>query len=133
MYYNLDNIKCTCFSYKNKSYPAGTKFVYNGECILNGKAILLNNTTVVFMYDYKQNKYFKDDDNIYMCPSDEFVNHIVQIGELKKKEEHYWTDEDVAKTIWYICIMLFGTLFYARLGIWIIATVIWYCSIFKKK
>ena len=131
--YNISDIKFTCFTYNKKSYPAGTKFIYNGKCISNGEVTILNNEAVSFMYGYKSNQYFQNESNIYMCPDNEFINNIVKIGVESPKQEFYWTDSMVVKTIWYIIVMLFAIIFKERIGIWIFATIVWYCSVFKKK
>jgi hypothetical protein len=135
-----ENTKLTCFSYNKKVYPAGTKLVYNGACILNKQNIYLTNTIVTFLYSNGGNSYFKDDNNIYMCNWKMFEHNIVQIitdenkANLKEtKDEFYWTDVDVTKTLWYILIMLFAIILHDCIGIWILATIIWYRSVFCKK
>ena len=138
--YMNEHTKVGTFSYKNKWYHCGTKILFNGKCILNGKEVFLNNTIVNFMYSQGQYRYVKDDNNIYMCPRLDFEKCIVKIvvdenkaPPAQEKEEFYWTDSMVTKTIWYVIIMLLATIFYDRIGIWIIATIVWYFSTFKNK
>ena len=63
------------------------------------------------------------------------VNIVVNENKMsqEKKNEIYWTDGMVAKTIWYIVIMLVAIVFKERIGIWIFATIVWYMSTFKSK
>jgi hypothetical protein len=138
--YMNENTKILGFVYKNKAYKSGTKVLYNGKCILNDEKIDLDNVVVSYMYSNGKYEYFQDDDNIYMCPLHNFEKYIVQIinnenitPPNKETEELYWTDEMVTKTIWYVLVMLIGTIFYDRILIWIFATIIWYNSTFKKK
>ena len=138
MYINWD-AKWYSFNYKNTPYPSGTKVVYNGRCCLNENEITLNNHVVTFLYDQGDKTYFKDNNNIYTCLLWEFSNHIVKIVVDKKPEpvvqktEIYWTNDMVAKTLWYIVIMVVAIIFKDCIGIWILATIIWYNSTFKKK
>jgi len=138
--YMSQNTKLKSFVYNKKVYQSGTNFIYNGKCILDKKEIYLSNAVVTYMYHCGQYQYFKDDNNVYVCIWQDFENNIVQIvteenkaPPVKAKEEFYWTDSMVAKTIWYVIIMLVATVFHARIGIWILATVIWYFSTFKNK
>jgi hypothetical protein len=141
-YFNEDT-KLAFFVYKKKVYDSGTKFIFTGPCILNEKEVFLSQAVMTYMYGKGSYEYFKDDDNnIYMCNLSSFKNYIIDI--VKEKEEgnispqttqteFYWTDGDVVKTLWYIIIMLFATIFHERVGIWILATAVWGCSIFNKK
>ena len=49
-----------------------------------------------------------------------------------KQKEIIWDDWMVAKTLWYIVIMVIATIFYGRIGIWILATIIWYLTTIKN-
>ena len=42
-------------------------------------------------------------------------------------------DGMVVKTIWYVIIMLTAIIFNDSIGIWILATIVWYNSVFNKK
>lgn len=138
--YMNEHTKVATFSYKNKIYHNGTKILFNGKCLLNDKEVFLNNIIVSFMYSQGKYRYVKDNNNIYMCPWLDFEKCIVKIvtdenkaPPVKAKEEFYWTDSMVIKTIWYVIIMLAATIFHDRIGIWILATVVWYFSTFKNK
>lgn len=137
MYFN-PNAKWYSFTYKRTPYPSGTKVVYNGKCYLNDKEIILNNKIVTFLYDQDDKTYFQDNNNIYTCLLWEFSNRIVQIvvdrkpEPVSQKTEIYWTNDMVAKTLWYIIIMLAAVIFKDCIGIWILATIVWYNSTFKK-
>lgn len=138
--YMNEHTKIGTFSYKNKCYHNGTKILFNGKCILNGNEVFLNNVIVSFMYSQGKYKYIKYNNNVYMCPWQSFEKSIVKIvtdenkaPPVKAKEEFYWTDSMIAKTIWYVLIMLIATIFHERIGIWILATVVWYFSTFKNK
>ena len=107
--------------------------------MLEGKDVVLNNKEVTWLYSQKSYSYFKDDINTYMHDRWLFEDKIVRIikdvqvtTQIEEKQTFYWTDDMVTKTIWYVFIMIVGTLFYARIAIWIIATIIWYCSTFKN-
>lgn len=142
--YMNEHTKVSTFSYKNKCYHNGTKILFNGKCILNGNEVFLNNAIVSFMYSQDKYKYLKYNNNVYMCPCVNFETCVIKIVTdenkappikdlAKEKEEFYWTDSMVVKTIWYVIIMLAATIFHDRIGIWILATVIWYFSTFKNK
>ncbi len=137
--YMTHNWKVGCFTYNNKVYQAGTKVAYSGPCILNNNRIIVNNLLVSFMYYDGGYVYCQNGDDIYKFLNNEFEKNIVRIvTDYNKappvaKEEFYWTDDMVTNTIWYVIIMLVGTIFYDRIAIWIIATIIWYFSTFKKK
>ena len=137
--YILQNTKIGCFTYNNKVYQSNTKILYNGICICNQNAIIINNKIVSFMYYDGQYIYFKDDNSVYKCTLTDFNKNIVQIvsdenkAPPKTNNEIYWTDSMVSKTIWYILVMIVATLFHERIGIWIFSTIVWYLSTFKKK
>lgn len=140
MYLN-PNAKWYSFNYKNKPYSSGTKLIYNGRCCLNENEIILNNKIVTYLYSQNNKTYFQDNSNIYTCPPWEFANKIVKIvvdtkpiqTSIKQETEFYWTDSMVVKTIWYVIIMLAAIIFKDCIGIWILATIIWYNSVFKNK
>lgn len=142
--YMNKNTKVTTFSYNNQTYHNGTKVLFNGNCILNGSEAFLNNVVVKFMYSQGKYEYIEYNNNVYMCPWQNFEKSIVKIvtdenkappanNPIKEKEEIYWTDDMVTNTIWYVIIMLVATIFHERIGIWILATAIWYFSTFKHK
>lgn len=130
------NIKLSNFVYKNHVYPSGTKLIYNGNCYLNGNKVYLNNEIVTWVSNQNDGVHLLKDNVIYTCPSWEFENRIVKIIIDKKpvtqKTEFYWTNDMVAKTLWYIIIMLVAIIFKDCIGIWILATIVWYNSTFKK-
>lgn len=135
------NYKLTSFVYKNDTHPSGTKLIYNGRCFINGKETELKNKIVTWLYNKDYDVYFSTNEVVYTCPCWEFKNHIVKIindkphtfNNSKQKTEIYWTNDMVAKTLWYIVVMLAAVIFYDRIAIWIIATIVWYTSTFKKK
>lgn len=133
------------FEYNNNNYPSGTKVLYNGVGFLNDKEILLSNVVVEFLYQ-ESGWCFKYNNNIYRCKDYNYEKYIVKIiydkqndmvqrSEVNKHtaKEVVWTDGMVTATLWYVFIMLFGTIFYARIGIWIFATIIWWNYIQKNK
>lgn len=154
MYFN-PNAKWYSFTYKNTPYSSGTKLIYNGKCYLNEHEVVLNNRIVTYLYDQNNKTYFQDNDKIYTCLPWEFTKRIVNIivgekqeaefcwtnnmivGEkqtlAKQETEFYWTNDMVVKTLWYIVIMLVAIIFKDCIGIWILATIIWYNSTFKKE
>lgn len=139
MYFNI-NAKYYHFTYKNELYHSGTKLIFNGKCFLGQNETILNNQMVTWLYDQGGDVYFSDDVNTYTCKQWNFVKRIVQIVPdvglsipTEQKTEVYWTEDMVTKTLWYIIIMLVAVIFYERIGIWILATIIWYTSTFKKK
>jgi hypothetical protein len=143
MYFN-PNTKWNYFTYKKETYLSGTNLIYNGECFLNEKVIMLNNVPVTWLYSQNGRDYFTSNGLIYACQSWELNYRIVKIISTtslienrqcvtKQKGEFYWTEDMVTKTFWYIAIMIAGVFFHARIGIWIFATIIWYVSTFKKK
>lgn len=141
MYSNESKKICGCFAYKKELYYSGTKFIFTGFCFCNKERIFLSQAAVTYMYNKENYEYFKDDDNkVYMCHFVNFhkcIDCIVKedliVTEKQDKTEFYWGDGDVTKTLWYVLIMLFATIFNERIWIWILATIVWYCSIFKKK
>ena len=137
MYCYNNVLRLGFFKYKDNFYNKGTNVLYNGKCILNDKEVTLSNVVVEFLYNDSY-WWFKYNNQIYKCKS--FENNIVSIIADKpninmqpKTKEVVWTDEMVAATIWYIIIMLFATIFNARIAIWIIATIIWRGYINKNK
>lgn len=138
MYYD-PNVKWYSFTYKNKPYSSGTKLIYNGKCYLNKNEIVLNNQAVTYLYNQNGETYFQDNNKIYTCPSWEFAQRIITIVNdekltlVQEKTEIYWTNSMVTKTLWYIIIMLVAIIFKDCIGIWILATIVWYNSVFKNK
>lgn len=124
------------FYYNKQCYQSGTKLVYTGSCTLQfgNEKIILNNTDIVWLYSRGAFVYFSYNDKKYMCPLKDFYKGIVRVIDEKHDEntEMIWTDDMVTKTIWYIVIMLVAVIFKDRIGIWILATVIWYYSTFKN-
>lgn len=133
------NWRVGCFTFNNKVYQAGTKVIYSGPCILNDNAIMVNNLAVNFMYYDGMYVFCKNGNTIYKFLGSDFDKNIVMVvadgnkSPPVTKEEFYWTDDMVINTIWYVIIMIISSLFYDRIGLWILATVIWYFSTFKKK
>ena len=134
------DIKLGFFIYKGHTYRTGTKFIYNGACYLNGEEVYFNNELVTFIRVDKSVRMLKD--NIeYTCSYYDFENKIVRIiADIQKQievknepTEMYWTNDMVAKTLWYIIIMLAAIIFKDCILIWIFATLIWYGSVFKNK
>ena len=139
MYFN-PNVKGHSFTYKHTPYSSGTKLIYNGKCYLNEREVVLNNQIVTYLYDQNGEVHIQNNNNVYTCPSWEFTNRIVKIvadiksiqAPIPTKTEFYWTDSMVVKTIWYIIIMLIAIIFKDCIGIWILATIVWYNSTFKN-
>ena len=140
MYFN-QNEKWNSFTYKNKSYPSGTNVVYSGKCYINECEIVLHNQIVTFLYTQYNKAFFNNGNTLLSCPSWEFSNKIVKIIEpnikttetAQQESVFYWTDDMVVKTIWYVIIMLAAVICYGRIFIWLIATIVWYNSVFQKK
>lgn len=138
MYFN-PNEKWYSFTYKNQSYSSGTKLIYNGKCYLNECEVVLDNQIVTYLYNQNNKTYFKDNSITYTCLPWEFTKRIVKIVvdtkpvSAKEETEFYWTNDMVVKTIWYVIIMLAAVIFKDCIGIWILATIVWYNSTFKKK
>ena len=136
------------FEYKNKFYQSGTKVLFNGKCFLNDKEVYLSNVVVEFMYT-DNGWVFKYNDRIYIYKYNkhtpelwqkqlegcimEIITDQSQTLHKQKTKEVIWTDGMVAATIWYVGVMLFATIFHARFGIWILATIIWRNYINKNK
>ena len=140
MYVPNSNGKYYQFNYKDKFYNSGTKFIFNGKCFLNGKEVVLDNQVCEYLYTEKLLRHFKCNGNIYTCKWEEFewrirgiVEDKIKQPQMQQETKFYWTDDMVTKTIWYIIIMFVATFFHDRIGIWILATIIWYTSTFKKK
>lgn len=142
MYVNLD-ARCDYFTYKNDVYYSGTQIMYNGKCNINDYETTSHNQVVTWLYCENGKHYFTHNNIIYTCPTWELKSKIVKIVYNPKeqvnmqtksqKTEIYWTNDMVTKTLWYIVVMLAATMFYDRIGIWILATIIWFNSTFKKK
>jgi hypothetical protein len=136
--YITNTTKFGWFRYKGKDYVNGTKIMYNGNCYINGKSMNLCNQIVTFRYHQNRNQYFDYHGVLYSCPEGEFENSIVYIITNehvipeKQKKELFWTDDMVAKTIWYIAIMIGAVIFKDCIAIWIFATIWWYNSVIKK-
>jgi hypothetical protein len=140
MYFGEPKKRLYNFSYNGKFYGAGTKFIFNGRCLLNGREVFLDNQICEYLYTECLLRHFKHNENICTCRWEDFdwrirgvVEDKVEQPTVQQKTEIYWTDDMVVKTIWYVMIMLVATIFYERVGIWIFATIVWYISTFKKK
>ena len=123
--------------YNKEFYPNGTKFLYKGNGIYNNVETSLDNVEIVWLYYERPYCYFQYGNNVFKCMYQEFKNGIVCVSPSnitkthKKTKEIIWTDGMVTATIWYIIIMAIATIFYARIPIWIIATLMW-CGYMKK-
>jgi hypothetical protein len=140
MYFGEPKKRLYNFDYKGRFYNSGTKFIFNGKCLLDGEEVVLNDAICEYLYTENLLRHFKYNENIYTCRWEDFewrirgvIEDKVEQPVVQQKTEIYWTDDMVTKTIWYVVIMLAATLFYCRIGLWILATIIWYTSTFKKK
>lgn len=140
MYFGSPDGKYYKFDYKHQFYDSGTKFIFNGKCLLNGKEVVLDHQVCEYLYTEKLMRYFKCNGNIYTCRWEDFdwricgiVENKIASPQQKQETEFYWTDDMVVKTIWYVIIMLIAVIFKDCIGIWIFATIVWYNSTFKKK
>lgn len=133
------NIKLVNFVYKNQSYPSGTQLIYNGSCYLNDREVYLNNEIVTWLMNDHDGVHLLKDGTTYICPSWKFERGVVKIvynpkhTQIKQEPGFIWTNDMVAKTIWYVIIMLVAVIFKDCIGIWILATIVWYNSVFKNK
>lgn len=116
---------------------SGTKFIYKGKCMIDGKTIYLDKKICVFLFHQKY-YYFEVDGKVAHCDR---LNHYNVYGilppdnknQMQEKREFYWTDDIVINTIWYIIAMLISTLFRDRIGLWLLITWIYYDATFRKK
>ena len=134
------NYKYVNFLYKDQIYNSGTKLLFNGSCYINNEEINFNNEVVTWLYAQNGDEHLLYNGAVYTCPSWGFKNKIIKIvydtptviQSENPKKEVYWTDSMVAKTLWYIVIMLAATIFKDRIVIWIFATIIWFTSTFNN-
>ena len=125
-------------------------FVYNGEQYNSGTVIVMKwfsyvsrricDTNATFLYfDTKKNKYFVDIyGKTYEYTEEDFYKNFRRIYNQNKNikqniapKEHTFTEELsidglLIAWVWYIFIMLVGTIFYDRIGIWILTSVIFF-------
>ena len=148
MYYNHP-MKLGFFKYKDQFYQSGTKVLFNGQCYLGEEEVTLSNVVVEFVRVEGQWWVFRYNDQLYQCEENDYTSYgvksrldqcIVQIvvdpvdePDKPKTKEVIWTKGMVAATIWYIFIMLVGTIFYDRVLIWIGATLVWLAYIRKNR
>ena len=137
------------FKYKDQFYQSGTKVLFNGQCFLGEKEVTLSNVVVEFVRVEGQWWVFRYNDQLYQCVENDYTSYgvksrldqcIVQIvvdpvdePNKPKTKEVIWTKGMVAATIWYILIMLVGTIFYDRVLIWIGATIVWLVYIRRNR
>ena len=125
----------------NNVYHKGTKFKYTGLCHTENGDVTLNNATCTFLYADFDKYYFDYNNEVYFCDKNKLAwNFRGFIQEYKAKpiqqqpteEWTEWTEDMIVKTMWYVLIMIVAILFKEVIGIWILATIVWYKSTFKK-
>ena len=125
------------FPYKKNYYPKGTEFIYDGECELNGEKVYIHNQKCTFIHCINGNIVcFQTGNNTYQADLFYCSNNVKQIlshMEPQPKQEFYFTDDMVIKTVWYVFLMLIATLFHERIGLWIFLTLVYVTSTFLKR
>lgn len=133
---NSSYLRLGFFVYKDKTYYAGTEFVYNGTCFVNGQPFFLENQRCKFLYS-EEKTYFQAIDTICCCNTFEFNDRIVAIIEhappQNPTKKFYLADDAMVKTLWYVFLMLVATLFNDRVGLWLLITLIYVTNTFRKK
>ena len=128
-------MKLGYFVYNNKTYNAGTEFIYSGECEANGQKTFLSNQHCKFLYS-QDKSYFQVGDTICSCHTFNFTQNLVSVIEYvqpQEKQKFYFTDDEIIKTVWYILLMLVATLFQDRVGLWILLTIIYITTTFCNR
>lgn len=149
------------FKFNGNTYKRGTKVKFTGRIEKAPRIeIDLVEEEIIFLftkrlYQFVWSTYVEYKDVVYWLKDSDFIDGIVAVGvqednnknpnvkQIDSTKEYYtvyeekqkeiiWDDWMVAKTLWYIVIMLFATIFYGRVGIWILATVIWWNTTIKN-
>lgn len=132
--------------YKGKCYDVGTRLRFKAIShnyyfgIKEGVIEKFINTTAFIraddgvLYEYSTTKYLVDFDKVII----EIINPVYYVPEITTKNNREcpppW-DVEIG-WIWYIIIMVVGTIFNDRLMIWVVATAIfflWKTGILRKK
>lgn len=127
------------FIYNGKKYRTGTiivikwcdpltKRVFNTKATFVGYNMVNKEYTVEIYgnkYTYAEDKFFKV--FCYIVDIDEKTNRDIR----REPKSHTFTDELnidglLIAWIWYIFIMVVGVIFYDRIGIWILASVVFF-------
>ena len=140
------------FVHNGKSYYCGTAIIIKTQDHISGKMI---NTTATFMcFNTDKNcMVFKVKNCVNTCPKGYFDRIFVGIGDYVVGKEEYYHKIDISKMdanqkhkfsdelridgmmlawTWYIVIMLAAVIFYARIGIWSLSSIIFICYRNKK-
>ena len=138
-------MKQNYFTYKGKKYNSGTIVVIKW---CNNITYTVSNTRATFIdydteneeytveiygnkYSYAEDRFFKV--LCYVVDADVAINRDIR----REPKSHTFTDELnidglLVAWLWYIFIMAVGVIFYDRIGIWILASVI-FINYRKKK
>lgn len=124
------------FIYKGKRYNSGTTIVIWWTCSYI-KSVMRTSATFVehdlsndqYVVDIYGKKYFYSKDHFFsvLCT----VVDKEETNAPKAAKSHTFTDELnidglLIAWIWYVFIMAIGVIFYDRIGIWILASVVFF-------
>lgn len=127
------------FIYKGKRYDFGTVVVIKWcnnitRTVLNTRATFIdyNTENKEYTVEIYGNKYVYTEDEFFkvLCSIVDTDNEI-KMNVRKEVKHHTFTDELkidglLIAWIWYIFIMAVGVIFYDRIGIWILASVMFF-------
>lgn len=124
------------FIYKGKQYNSGTIIVIRWFCYISCSMIntratfiehdLSNDQYVVEVYG---EQYFYSEERFYNILCSVVDNNIVNVPKVPKEckfSDELNIDGLLIAWTWYIFIMVVGIIFYDRIGIWILASAIFF-------
>lgn len=130
------------FVYKGKKYNSGTTIIIWWTCTF-ARTVMRTNATFIehdadnerYIVEIYGKNYTYSEDHFYRVLCAVVDNNKVNVS--KTPKEHTFSDELsidglLIAWIWYIFIMAVGIIFYDRIAIWILASVIFF-NYRKKK
>lgn len=130
------------FVYKGKKYNSGTTIIIWWTCTF-ARTVIRTNATFIehdadnerYIVEIYGKNYTYSEDHFYRVLCTVVDNNKVNVS--KAPKEHTFSDELsidglLIAWIWYIFIMAVGIIFYDRIAIWILASVIFF-NYRKKK
>lgn len=132
-------MKQNYFTHNGIKYYSGTTVIIRRRNTATG--VYCDDIVTFISMDYKINRIIiKMDDYMYNYPYKEFTQMVVGIQKaaehipddiISEKQEYTFFDELnidglFLAWMWYIFIMAIATIFYARIGIWLFASVIFF-------
>lgn len=122
-HYDYKNFKIDRFMYKGVAYSIGTKVLVKDDVFGLQEATFVGWTKHGGFVGKKYHDSFRTDDCSFIIKIIEPVYYEEKKSEETKESWLPAGDGPFYALLWYIAIMMIGTIFKARFAIWIIATI----------